>query len=88
LFLIFVISEERLNIMKHNTSFTYRSTITINNVQKSDAQNYTCTGKSRDIISNTTSLKYINYKLVVHGNYNISVHLSKIILSLAIFVIT
>lgn len=68
LLIIFAISE-RLNIIKHKTLFTYRSTININNVQKSDAQNYVCTGKSKDIMSNTTSSENVIYKLVVHGNY-------------------
>ncbi|XP_067203643.1 vascular endothelial growth factor receptor 1-like isoform X3 [Linepithema humile] len=58
------VKTERLNIIQHKTSFTYRSTIKINNVQKSDAQDYICNGKSRDMISNTFS--EIKYKLVVH----------------------
>jgi len=65
LLFIFVILE-RLRIMKHKTLFTYRSTIQIKDVQKSDALAYICIGES-------TSLDTIvddTYELIVHGNYN------------------
>lgn len=52
--------------MQYKTSFTHRSTVKLNNVQKSDAMTYICVGESTslDTIVNET------YKLVVHGNYN------------------
>ncbi|RLU26184.1 hypothetical protein DMN91_002350 [Ooceraea biroi] len=37
---------ERLEILQHRTPFTYRSTLKINQVRKSDAQTYACIGKS------------------------------------------
>jgi len=84
LFIIFAISERR-NITKHKTPFTHRSTIIIKNVQKSDAQNYVCTAISNDATSKTTPSESVTYKLTVHGNYNISIYLSKIILRLVIY---
>ncbi|XP_071570035.1 vascular endothelial growth factor receptor 1 isoform X1 [Temnothorax nylanderi] len=57
---------ERLQITRHKTPFTYRSTLKLNTVQESDAQDYFCTGK----IMNREALEplsdYANYKLDVH----------------------
>ncbi|XP_071630624.1 vascular endothelial growth factor receptor 1 isoform X1 [Temnothorax longispinosus] len=57
---------ERLQITQHKTPFTYRSTLKLNNVQESDAQDYFCTGK----IMNRETLEplsdYATYKLIVH----------------------
>lgn len=68
--MIFVISE-RLQIIRNKTLFTYRSTIKIHHVQKSDAQDYICTGNYKSS-ENTILSEYAIYKLVVNGNYNIS----------------
>nr|XP_012229232.1 PREDICTED: vascular endothelial growth factor receptor kdr-like isoform X1 [Linepithema humile] len=59
-----IVETERLHIIRHKTPFTYQSTIKINNVQKSDAQDYICIGKY--ISSNTILSEDGFYKLVVH----------------------
>ncbi|XP_012229228.2 vascular endothelial growth factor receptor 1-like isoform X1 [Linepithema humile] len=53
---------ERLHIKQHKTLFSHRSTVKINNVQKSDAMAYICVGESTslDTIADET------YELVVH----------------------
>lgn len=61
---------ERIQIMKHKTNFTYRSTLKINNVEESDAQVYTCIGQFTTTfhdLAETTLSDYATYKLVVYG---------------------
>ena len=60
--------------MQNNTLSIYQSTLEIDNVQESDAKNYTCAGEY--IISNDNStfftMKEIrHYELLVHGIYDI-----------------
>ncbi|KAL0113762.1 hypothetical protein PUN28_012704 [Cardiocondyla obscurior] len=59
---------ERFNFVKHETPFTHRSTLEMYNVQKSDAKDYLCTGKTISFKpEGVESLSdYANYKLVVH----------------------
>jgi hypothetical protein len=59
--------------VQNNTLFNYRSTLEIDNVQESDAKNYTCAGKY--IILN--KVFETRYELVVYGNYNIFAYLTK-----------
>lgn len=61
---------ERLQILQHKTPFTYRSTLKLNNVQESDAQDYYCIGKVMNVLNYETSdilSDYANYKLEIHG---------------------
>ena len=61
---------ERLHIVQHKTPFTYRSTLKLHRVQKSDAQNYFCTGKIMNPMyyeGPDTLSDYANYKLIIHG---------------------
>ncbi|XP_020278228.1 vascular endothelial growth factor receptor 1 isoform X2 [Pseudomyrmex gracilis] len=56
---------ERIQIMRHKTNFTYRSTLKINNVTKSDSQLYTCIGQctshNLELLSD-----YATYTLIVN----------------------
>jgi len=73
-YIISIILERR--ITQNNTLFNYRSTLKIDNVQKSDAGNYTCVGKY--IVSNKIPFfETTNYKLIVHGNYDVFIYLTK-----------
>ncbi|XP_011871094.1 PREDICTED: vascular endothelial growth factor receptor 1 isoform X2 [Vollenhovia emeryi] len=64
-----LVETETLQIVQHKTPFTYRSTLTLNYVQESDAKDYFCTGKIMNALNHDTleSLSdYANYKLVIH----------------------
>ncbi|XP_029159072.1 vascular endothelial growth factor receptor kdr-like isoform X2 [Nylanderia fulva] len=60
---------ERLQIMRYETPFTYRSTLKIHDVQESDAASYICTGKyinKNHEVSETVLSDSANYELKVH----------------------
>jgi len=74
-FLLFL---DRLDIVQHTTPFTYRSTLKINDVHKSDAQTYVCLGKSvtvnydncigeQCIAQDSNLSEYASYTLIVYG---------------------
>lgn len=70
---------ENTHIVQSDTPFTYQSTLEIYNIQESNAENYTCAGEC--IISNDSStffiMKNIRHELIVHGNYDIFIYLTK-----------
>nr|XP_012229230.1 PREDICTED: vascular endothelial growth factor receptor kdr-like isoform X1 [Linepithema humile] len=54
---------ERLHIVQNKTLFSHRSTVKINNVQKSDAMAYICVGQ---FTSDSDTIADETYELVVH----------------------
>lgn len=60
---------ERLKIERHNTQFTYRSTLKLSNVQESDANDYFCVGN----IKNTSNDEAL-YPLSDRGNYKLVIY--------------
>ncbi|XP_034952110.1 vascular endothelial growth factor receptor 1 isoform X2 [Chelonus insularis] len=57
---------DRLSIVKSTTPYTYRSTLRINNVEKSDAKLYVCSAISFDTMSGDSSIERYAYELVIH----------------------
>lgn len=71
--------------MRHETPFTYRSTLKIHHVQESDAVSYMCTGKYTNTNTQTNEMNhgvlealsdYATYNLNVHGNCNDHINFS------------
>ncbi|XP_039309901.1 vascular endothelial growth factor receptor 1 isoform X2 [Solenopsis invicta] len=63
-----IVETERLQIVQYETPFTYRSTLKLHYVEESDAQDYVCIGKIKDVNHESSDMltEYSNYKLVVH----------------------
>ncbi|XP_072744995.1 vascular endothelial growth factor receptor 1 isoform X2 [Anoplolepis gracilipes] len=66
-----ILETERLQIKRYKTPFTYRSTLVIHDVQKSDAVDYSCTGKctnglNHEGLENVALSDYTSYNLIVH----------------------